>query len=122
MFTIFQVMFTIAVGVSIVVVAILCAQVWRQVRRQGPEPQVLDGTDVLYAAASFCGPLILVGLAIDGWDRAVGFDPLVYGAVVGIVTAAVMSAARRVASDDRVVWLTLLAPMGFGVFAGVAGA
>ena len=120
--TVFRVMFTVVVIANIGVVAVLCRQVWRQVRHRAPGSLVVNGTDVLYAAAAFSGPMILTGLLVRGWDGVVGLDPIVYGSAVGVVCAALLTWARRAGVETPALWMALVLPMGFGVLAGLSGA
>lgn len=119
---IFKSVFVLVGIVEIVVVVILCRQVWDQRGDRTSRPLIIGGADLLWCAAAFGGPMVLTGLVAHGWRDSIELDAIGYGFVFGIVCAALMTYARRKTTiRDETVWLALLVPMGFGVLAGLAG-
>ncbi|MFJ6700019.1 hypothetical protein ACIQM4_28765 [Streptomyces sp. NPDC091272] len=113
--------FVLAVVVQCVTVLVLLLQLWRFLKRNGPEPRALSGSDVLSGAALFGGSMTVAQWLASTWAEASWSDTLLFTAVFAIATAGCMAWTRR-AGHPRLQHVLLLLPIVFGALAGASGA
>lgn len=113
--------FVLAVVVQCATVGVLLLQLWRFLRRRGPEPTALSGFDVLAGAALFGGATTALQLLTSTWDDVSWSDTLLFSGVFGVATAGCMAWTRR-AGRPRAQHVLLFLPLGFGILAGASGA
>ncbi|WEV26686.1 hypothetical protein OYE22_16875 [Streptomyces sp. 71268] len=112
--------FVLAVVVETVILCLFLGQLWRFLKRDGPEPTALRGIDVLAGAAVFGAASTTLQLVASTWSEVSWADTLLFASVFGIATAGCVQAARR-AGHVTVQYLLLAVPLGFGTVAGTSG-
>lgn len=112
--------FVLAVVVETVTLCLLLGQLWRFLKRDGPEPTVLKGIDALAGAAVFGAATTTLQLVASTWSEVSWADTLLFASVFGIATAGCMAQARRT-GHTTVQYLLFAVPLGFGTIAGVSG-
>ncbi|WP_256103253.1 hypothetical protein [Streptomyces sp. ODS05-4] len=120
---VFKVSFVVAVVLDLAIAAAVARHALRDGRReaQGRQPggrPVLVPGEAYAAGGFFAAAMIAVTLAAHGWDALRAEDVVLFAAVLGIATAALLEQLRR-----RAAALALTAyaiPAAYGVLGGLA--
>ncbi|MCK8676546.1 MULTISPECIES: hypothetical protein [Streptomyces] len=122
----FKVSFVIATVLDLAVLTALLRQGLRSGSGRGgpreadPDARPVLGKDeALSAAGFFAAAMVFTTLAAHGWDALDSSDTVLFAAVFGILTAALLEQLRS--RSARLALAAYALPLAYGVLAGLAG-
>lgn len=118
---VFKIIFFFTVLFELVIVFILCVQVWRRRgNKEGKTPLIINIQDLLYGVVLFSSTMVLTILATDGWRELHYPNILLYATTFGIVVSAEESLRSKAASvPNQLIKTGVLFTIPLGFFAGI---
>lgn len=118
---IFKIIFFFTVVFELVIVFILCVQVWhRREGKEGKAPLIINIQDLLYGVVLFSSTMVLTILVTHGWKELHYPNILLYATTFGIVVSAEESVRIKAASvPNQLIKTGVLFTIPLGFFAGI---